>query len=98
MLIFKWNYTEQRIKKIIINCYSIFIDRKIKENPTIEDIVKVLSPSYKDFYRAKILNIGNNNDFHVFYIDFGNTEVVQSSDIFELSDELKIKVEFYDQI
>lgn len=63
-------------------------DRNTKPNPIIGDIVKVFSHSFQDFYRAKILNI-DNNDFYVSYIDFGNTETVNSDDIFELSDELK---------
>ncbi|KAE9524914.1 hypothetical protein AGLY_014964 [Aphis glycines] len=65
-------------------------DRNTKINPVIGDIVKVFSNSFNDFYRAKILDI-NNNKFHVSYIDFGNTEFVSSNEIFELSDELKIK-------
>lgn len=71
-----------------------FSDRKLKKNPLSNDIVKVLSPTFQDFYRAKILNIEKNGDFNVFYIDFGNTEVVQSNNIFELSDDFKIKVIF----
>jgi len=67
------------------------LDRIIKINPVVGDIVKVLSKSFGGLYRAKILNI-DNNDFHVSYIDFGNTEIVHSSEIFELSDELKKEV------
>lgn len=67
------------------------IDRIIKINPVIGDIVKVYSHSFGDFYRAKILNI-ENKDFYVSYIDFGNIEKVHSADIFELSDELKKEV------
>lgn len=33
-----------------------------------------------------------NDDFHIFYIDYGNTEIVCSSNIFELSDELRKEV------
>ncbi|XP_026818102.1 uncharacterized protein LOC113557019 isoform X2 [Rhopalosiphum maidis] len=65
-------------------------DRNAKVNPAIGDIVKVFSHLFSDFYRAKILDI-DNNQFHVSYIDFGNTEIVSSNEIFELSDELKIK-------
>lgn len=75
------------IKKL----FFFFLDRNTKINPVIGDIVKVFSNSFNDFYRAKILDI-NNNKFHVSYIDFGNTEFVSSNEIFELSDELKIKV------
>lgn len=74
-----------------------FSDRKLKTNPNLDDIVKVLSPTFEDFYRAKIVNIGNNGEFNVFYIDFGNTEVVQSNNIFELSDDFKLKVIFNDK-
>jgi len=67
------------------------LDRNAKTNLVIGDIVKVFSHSFQDFYRAKILNI-DNNDFYVSYIDFGNTEKVHLGDIFELSDELKKEV------
>lgn len=43
-------------------------------------------------FRAKIINIIINEGFEVSYIDFGNTEIIQLSDIFELSNELKEKV------
>lgn len=76
--------------KILVN----YLDREIKKHPAVGDIVKVLSPSFKDFFRAEIKNVIN-NDFHVSYIDFGNTEVVQSSNIFELSNELKKEVIIY---
>lgn len=39
-------------------------------------------------FRAEILSIESNGSFLVSYIDFGNTEIVQPSDIFELSNEL----------
>lgn len=56
------------------------------------DIVKVKSPLYKEYYRAKIIGAENNDNFQVFYIDFGKKEVVQSSNIFELPDNLSKKV------
>lgn len=58
------------------------------------DIVKVFSLSFGGYYRAEIKNVIN-TDFYVSYIDYGNTELVQSSDIFELSNELKEQVFFY---
>lgn len=61
---------------------------KIKTNPVIGDIVKALSLEFQSMFRAKILNIENNGSCLVCYIDYGNTEVVQSSDIYELSEEL----------
>jgi len=79
---------------LIITIYIkilFLLDRNAKVNPAIGDIVKVFSHLFSDFYRAKILDI-DNNQFHVSYIDFGNTEIVSSNEIFELSDELKIKV------
>lgn len=69
-----------------------YLDRKIKTNLAIGDIVKAFSPSFDGLFRAKILNIENNVGIHVSYIDFGNTEIIQSNFIFELSDELNIKV------
>jgi len=74
-----------------MNC----LDRKIKTNPAIGNIVKVFSPYFQDFYRAKILNIVNNNEFHVSYIDFGNVEIVHLNDIFELEHELSKEVSIY---
>jgi len=68
------------------------LDCKTKTDPVIGDIVNVFSPLYQSFYRAKIIRIVDNTDFHVFYIDFGNTEVVHLSDVFELSDTLKKEV------
>lgn len=58
----------------------------------VGDIVKVKLPRDQRLYRAKILSIGGNCSFHVLCIDFGNNEVVQSSDVFELSDKLNEKV------
>lgn len=84
-------YYDLLIFLFVLKNYYFFLDRNIKINPVIGDIVKVFSNSFNDFYRAKILDI-NNNKFHVSYIDFGNTEFVSSNEIFELSDELKIKV------
>lgn len=63
-------------------------------NLTIGDIVKVFSPTFEDFYRAKIIDITNNGDCCVFYIDYGNTEVVSPSSVFQLSDNLKNNVNF----
>lgn len=42
-------------------------------------------------FRAEILSIEKEDFFLVSYIDFGNTEIVQSRDIFELSNELIAK-------
>lgn len=69
------------------------IDRNNKTCVDEEEIVKVFSPLYKRFYRAKVLNIFCAK-FHVFYIDFGQTEFVQLCDIFELSNSLKKKVSY----
>lgn len=41
-------------------------DRKIKTNLVIGDIVKVLSPLFRDYYKAKIINIVINEGFHIF--------------------------------
>lgn len=68
------------------------LDREAKLNPVIGDIVKVFSPSLQSFYRAKIISITDNVNFNVFYIDFGNSELVKLSDIFKLSNELKVEV------
>lgn len=78
---------------IVIWFNHYFLDRKTKTNPAIGDMVKVLSPSFEGFFRAKIINIVENANL-VFYIDFGNTEVVQSNYLFELSDDLNKKVNF----
>lgn len=75
----------------INNILIHFSDHKTKTNAVIGDIVLMFSPSFQEFYRAKIINI-KNIDFHVSFIDYGNTEVVKSSNIFDLSDDLKNKV------
>lgn len=74
-----------------------FLDRNNKINPVIGDIVKVFSPFYKEFFRAKIVEIKGNN-YQVFYMDFGNYEQVQLRDIFELSNDFKIKVSYNSEI
>lgn len=71
-----------------------FLDRIVLRNPIVGDIVKIHSPSLKEFYRAKIISI-ENKEFRVFYIDFGITETIHLSNIFELSEELKEKVLSY---
>jgi len=38
------------------------------------------------------MDVVDNTDFHVNYIDFGNTEIVKFNNIFELPDNLKNKV------
>lgn len=72
-------------------CFTI--DRKNKTCVVEGEIVKVFSPLYQRFYRAKIIFIIN-AEYQVFYIDFGQTEFVKLSDIFELSDNLKKKVNY----
>lgn len=74
--------------------FVIFIDCNVKINPVVGDIVKVLSPLFQGLYRAKIVEVKSSNSYEVFYIDFGNIEIVQSKDIFELSDNLKKKVSY----
>lgn len=60
----------------------------MKSNQMIGDFVKVHSPAYQQLRRAKIIDVKENDCFHVSYIDFGGTEVVNSHNIFELSMEL----------
>lgn len=79
------------MKIILLNIVN-FLDHNPKTNIVIGDIVKVLSPSFKDYYRAEIVSSENNDSFYVFYIDFGNKELVKSSDIVELEDNLRKKV------
>lgn len=68
-----------------------YLDFKTKNNPTAGDIVIVSSPTFNGFYRAEIKNVID-TDFYVSHIDFGSTEVVKLSNIFELSNELKKEV------
>ncbi|VVC33181.1 Tudor domain [Cinara cedri] len=70
------------------------IDFINKINLNIGDVVKVQSPSNKKVYRARIINIINNGDCCVFYFDFGKTEVVSPTYIYELSDDLKKRPNF----
>lgn len=48
-------------------------------------------------YRAKILKKVDNNHFYISFIDFGNEETVNSDDIFELPEELKKVIIFYNK-
>jgi len=61
----------------------------------VGNVVSVLSPYYDIQFRGKIIKRLNDGTYDVFYIDFGNTEVVQRQDVFELSEDLKRKVIFY---
>jgi len=45
--------------------------------------------------RAKILKKVDNNRFYISFIDFGNEEIVNADDIFELPGELKKVIIFY---
>lgn len=53
--------------------------------------MKVFSIIYNSTFRAKIIDI-QANCCSVFYLDYGDTEVVELSKLFELSDDLKQKV------
>lgn len=55
----------------------------------IGDVVKVRSPLKNVLFRSKIIDVESNGDFHVLYIDIGDSEVVQSRDIFELNQMLR---------
>lgn len=68
------------------------LDCIMKTNLAVGDITKVFSPSFQHLCRAQIVKIVDSKNIHVFYIDFGNTEVVQMINIFELSDNLKKNV------
>ncbi|XP_050057688.1 uncharacterized protein LOC114129948 isoform X1 [Aphis gossypii] len=64
-------------------------DSEVNANPVLGDIVKVFSPAYKSYYRAKILSAEGKNCFRVLYIDYGDIEMAELCNIFELSDNLK---------
>ncbi|KAE9525099.1 hypothetical protein AGLY_014513 [Aphis glycines] len=64
-------------------------DCEVHANPIVGDIVKVFSPRYEAFYRAKILSTEDKNCFRVLYIDYGDIEMAELCNIFELSDNLK---------
>lgn len=49
-------------------------------------------------YRAKILKKVDKNHFHISFIDFGNEETVNADDIFELPEELKKVIIFYNML
>lgn len=53
----------------------------------VGDIVKAIFENA--MYRAKILKKVDNNQFYIYFIDFGNEETVYADDIFELPEELK---------
>lgn len=46
-------------------------------------------------YRAKILKKVDNNSFYISFIDFGNEETVHVDDIFDLPEDLKKVVLYY---
>lgn len=46
-------------------------------------------------YRAKVLKKVDNNSFYISFIDFGNEETVHIDDIFDLPEDLKTVVLFY---
>ncbi|XP_060853511.1 uncharacterized protein LOC132931636 isoform X2 [Rhopalosiphum padi] len=64
-------------------------DCEVNAKPVLGDVVKVLSPTYNHFYRAKILSAESENCFRVSYIDYGDIEIAELCNIFELSDNLK---------
>jgi hypothetical protein len=66
----------------------------VNSKPVLGDVVKVLSPTYNHFYRAKILSAESENFFWVSYIDYGDIEIAELCNIFELSDNLKNIVSF----
>lgn len=58
-------------------------------NPCVGDTVKVFSSESDGLFRAKILRKNKDGSYDVYFIDYGNTETVQSNVIYELTDELK---------
>lgn len=81
----------------VIQVFIIVLDLKMKTNKIIGDFVKVNSPAYQQLRRAKIIDVKENSCFHVSYIDFGDSEVVHSRYIFELSTELNEKVTYNEE-
>lgn len=75
--------------------FSYFLDRVTSTNLDVGDIVKVFSPSFQDLYRSEIMEVVDQVQYKVLYIDFGNMEIVPKSSIFQLSDELKNKVNYF---
>lgn len=62
-------------------------------NIEVGDIVKAMFED--EMYRAKILKKVDKNHFYISFIDFGNEETVNANDIFELPEELKKVIIFY---
>lgn len=57
-------------------------------NPVVGDTVKVFSSKSNGLLRAEILRKNKDGSYDVYFIDFGNTETVQSNVIYKLADEL----------
>lgn len=71
------------------------LDKTSKNYPVVGDVVKVLSPEFGCLYRAKILKHNRTGTYTVFYIDYGNTEIVSSDVIYELDEELLKVIIFF---
>lgn len=58
-------------------------------NPKKGDSVKVISSEFGVLFRARVFRKNEDGSYEVYFIDYGNTETVQSDVIYELADELK---------
>lgn len=60
--------------------------KNVKKNIKPGDIIKAMFEGI--MFRAKILENVTNYDYLIFFIDYGNKEVVNVNEIYELPDEL----------
>ncbi|XP_050525474.1 uncharacterized protein LOC126896591 isoform X2 [Daktulosphaira vitifoliae] len=62
--------------------------------PKVGEFYKIFSKKFDmTYYRGKVLKKEDTNRFKVYYIDFGNTEVVELKCVFELEDKYKEMIE-----
>lgn len=66
---------------------TIYSKRKKSDKPTVGDLVVAEYSGDKVTYRAVIKKILPGNSFEVEFIDYGNTEIVTASKIYEIKEE-----------
>lgn len=81
------------IYQLTINYFFLILARRKQIEIKVGDIVKAIF--LDNMYRAKILKKVDHNRFYISFIDFGNDETVYADEIFELPEELKKVIIFY---
>lgn len=80
----------ENMQRVIQNVYCKLPPGKAVLDKVVPDVACVAkSPSYNVWYRALISQVLGNNEVEVHYIDYGNLEVVQQSEIKALHRDFK---------